>query len=177
MTYAGIGSRETPDKVRSDMGRMGETLARLGWTLRTGGADGADDAFLRGAQRGGAATGALEVFLPWSDYNGLKGEWTTVLDRVRERDAMEVVSRYHPAWTRCRPGARKLHARNAAIIHGATLDRPVDAVVCWTPNGVPVGGTATGIRMAEDAGIPVFNLARFRADDVLEKLAELKPRG
>ena len=60
------------------------------------------------------------------------------------------------------------------FIHGVDLRDPVDAVVCWTPNAVPVGGTATGIRMAEAAKIPVFNLARFRMDEVIETLNDMR---
>ena len=176
MTYAGIGSRKTPDDVLATMTAMARALAERGWTLRSGGADGADQAFQAGVPEADEAR-LVRIFLPWPQYNGLGGEHTTVLDRVRQRDAMELASRYHPAWARCRNGARRLHARNAAIIHGEDLRRPVDAVVCWTPNAVAVGGTATGIRMAEDTGIPVFNLARFREDEVLAALARIETNG
>ena len=42
---------------------------------------------------------------------------------------------------------------------GAGLDRPVDAVVCWTPDGQIVGGTGIAVLMAGLAGVPVLNLA------------------
>ena len=172
MTYAGIGSRETPDGVRRDMTLMASLLAKSGWVLRSGGAEGADLSFQAGVPK--ASLSMLQVFLPWPGYNDLSGGHTIVLDRVRQQDAMNLVSKYHPAWDRCGQGARKLHARSAAIIRGADLRHPVDAVVCWTPNAVPVGGTATGIRMAESVGIPVFNLARFKMDEVLETLGKIR---
>ena len=52
----------------------------------------------------------------------------------------------HPAWERCLPAIRKLHARNAAVL-GLTSDRPVDAVVCWTADGRDEGGTGMAIRI------------------------------
>ena len=167
MTYAGIGSRRTPDDVLEQMTQLAQELGKLGWTLRSGGADGADRAFQDGAE---AVGGRREIFLPWAGYNGLDDDSTVVLSGVVERDAMDVARRHHPAWGRCRQGARKLHARNTAIIHGRDLCQPVDAVVCWTPNAVAVGGTATGIRVAEALEIPVFNLARFQSGEVLDRL-------
>ena len=48
LIYAGIGARATPDGVLADMEVMAGWLARTGWTLSTGGADGADTAFCEG---------------------------------------------------------------------------------------------------------------------------------
>ena len=170
LSYAGIGSRETPADVLVTMRVMAEQLARRGWLLRTGGADGADTAFADGVPLE-TQDEMTRIYLPWRGYNGLGGARTTTLDRVQQAEAMELVAKHHPAWHRCRDGARKLHARNAAIIHGENLNDPVNAVICWTRNAVPVGGTATGIHMATDAGIPVFNLARYSGDEVLEALS------
>ena len=69
MKYAGIGSRETPVPILVDMRSLAQDLAAGGWTLRTGGADGADIAFETGHRSGGGAD-ALEVYLPWNGYNG-----------------------------------------------------------------------------------------------------------
>ncbi len=169
LQYAGIGSRRTPHDVQATMSALAAALAERGWTLRTGGADGADAAFAAGVPDGFSAR-RLRIHLPWPGYNGISGPSAVLMDRVQQAEAADFVSRYHPAWHRCRQAARKLHARNAAIIHGENLGDPVGAVVCWTPNAVAVGGTATGIHMAEDAGIPVFNLARHSPGETLEAL-------
>ena len=90
-----------------------------------------------------------------------------------------MVARHHPAWQRCGRGARSLHGRNHAIIHGvsnAGTDRLVDAVVCWTPDGRLTGGTATGIRMARAAGVPVLNMARCSEEQVLASLGAIGRR-
>ena len=125
-TYAGIGSRETPPTVLNQMAAIARTLRDEGWTLRTGGADGADTAFEAGTDRR-----QVEVFLPWPNFNGLTSPYARTLDPRLALEAERIAAQHHPAWERCRRGARKLHARNAAIVLGATLDDPVDAAVCW----------------------------------------------
>ena len=63
MIYAGIGARKTPGGVLVLMREVGAILARDGWMLRSGGAEGADSAFEAGAKSAG---GAREIFLPWA---------------------------------------------------------------------------------------------------------------
>ncbi len=141
------------------MESLAQQLAGDGWTLRTGGADGADTAFETGHR---AAVGArnLEVYLPWNGYNGRESfeDGTIVLDPPIRHLAETTAGRLHPAWGRCGRGARALHARNVAIVRGHGLDDDVDAVVCWTHDGGATGGTGMGIRIARERDIPVFNL-------------------
>lgn len=46
--YAEIGSRETPTAILADMESLAQNLAASRWTLRTGGANGANMAFEAG---------------------------------------------------------------------------------------------------------------------------------
>ncbi|MCY4122378.1 MAG: hypothetical protein OXG72_15820 [Acidobacteria bacterium] len=168
MKYAGIGSRETTPRILAQMEQLAERLAKARWTLRTGGADGADTAFENG-HHAGAGTQNLEVYLPWNGYNGrqrCEEHGTIVLDAAVGKQAEAIAGKLHPAWHRCRRGARALHARNVAIIQGRNLDDDVDAVVCWTRDGEATGGTGMGIRIARERDIPVFNLFRPHGGDV-----------
>jgi len=168
MKYAGIGSRETTPRILAQMEQLAERLANAGWTLRSGGADGADMAFENGHHAAGG-TQNLEVYLPWNGYNGRQAcdeHGTIVLDTATREQAETIAGRLHPSWHRCRRGARALHARNVAIIQGRDLDDDVDAVVCWTRDGKATGGTGMGIRIARERDIPVFNLFRRHFDDV-----------
>ena len=63
-----------------------------------------------------------------------------------------------------------MHSRNCHQILGYDLQSPVDAVVCWTPDGNVVGGTATAIRIALKYNIPVFNLGCADKDAVVQEI-------
>ena len=168
LTYAGIGSRRTPASVLADMTVIAGWLARTGWHLASGGATGADTAFASGAP-----ADRRTVFLPWPGYNGCQGPDCRVLTPSQLAACMEIAASLHPAWHRCSSRVRKLHARNVAIL-GQTLGRPVDAVVCWSERGEPVGGTGMGIRIAEARGIPVLNLGSMSPRAVCERLAAIR---
>lgn len=143
--YAGIGSRETPHEVKEEMYRISKTLALAGYTLRSGGAIGADKIFARGAEESHVDEGSPRprIYRPSN---------VTF-------EAVAMASEYHPAWDRCNAFARKLHGRNCMIVLGDKLDTPVDFIVCWTEGGKITGGTGQALRMAKKLGITVHNLA------------------
>ena len=171
LTYAGIGARATPTSVLADMTVMAGWLARTGWTLSSGGADGADSAFAAGAP-----AGQKTIWLPWQGYNGHRGTDCRVLSAAAMEACMNIAAPLHPAWERCSPAVRKLHARNAAVL-GLTLDRPVDAVVAFTSKGRVQGGTGMAIRIAEVRGIPVLNLGSMTPRAVCKRLAAIRRAG
>lgn len=169
LIYAGIGSRATPRETLGDMTKIAGWLALKGWHLSTGGADGADTAFA-----GGAPAGRRTIHLPWRGYNGHGGADCHVPPDDQMAACMRIAARLHPAWSRCSAAARKLHARNCSILLGAQLDRPVDAVVAWTPEGREQGGTGMGIRIAAKYGIPVLNLGILDPRTVCERLQAIR---
>jgi len=145
--YAGIGSRETPNSILQRMKEIAQDLSRKGYILRSGGADGADTAFEIGAGS------RKEIFLPWKGFNGNDSELCHPTLAAHNL-AKSVI----PWFDTLSQGAQKLHARNAHQVFGYTLKEPVEFVVCWTPGGLPKGGTRTAIVLAQDAGIPIINL-------------------
>lgn len=121
------------------------------FTLRSGGAEGADTMFERHAQR-------HELFLPWQGFNG------RYVDDARAQPtaaAVVLASDVHPTWRDLTPVSKLLHARNVHQVLGLGLDEPVEFVVCWTPGGRTQGGTATAIKLANERSIPVVNLHSF----------------
>ena len=157
-TYAGIGSRNTPDDILDLMNQIASELSNDNWTLHSGGADGADSAFESGAAK-------KHIFLPWGGFNTRNEEGDLVLDNLQ---AWDLVSKhFHPAPEKCTTGTQRLHGRNAFIILGHELNEPVDMVICWTPKGEVTGGTGLALRIAEHFNIPVFNLAKADAVDQL----------
>lgn len=139
--YAGIGSRATPDHVLDLMTLIAERLQECGYTLRSGGAKGADQAFSKGVY-----IKCQEVYRPRPD------------DQPINPYEEVVASKHHPNWLACTPYVKALHRRNVQIILGKDLEQPADFVVCWTPNGKDVGGTGLAIRVAKTFEIPVHNL-------------------
>jgi hypothetical protein len=151
LLYAGIGSRETPRSVLDLMTLIAVKLESLGYTLRSGGAIGADTAF----------------------EDGVKSLKEIFYDIDATSDAIELASQFHPAWHNCRSGARKLHGRNSMILLGNNLDTPVKFVVCWTRDGKDTGGTGLGIRIAESMNIPIFNLYKYEHKERIYKFLNI----
>ena len=158
--FAGVGSRQTPPEILTQMSEVARILTSEGLTLRSGGAPGADSAFARGAH-----PQARQIYLPANGHNGHHtGRDPSLI--VPDPDALSVMKQIaatvHPAWHRCSAYARALHARNVAIMIGAKPSEPdpAHAVVCWTPGAAITGGTGMAIRLAGIYRIPVYNLAR-----------------
>jgi len=143
--YAGVGSRKTPLNIQERMRNYAKKMAEEGWVLRSGGAIGADTAFATGAVRAG---GLAEIFTP---------------DEATE-EAIELASKFHPAWHKCSPWVRKAHGRNAMVVLGYSLKAYCKHVVLWAPtermmlSGEVInvmGGTGMAFRIAKAYDIPV----------------------
>lgn len=172
-SYAGIGSRETPLYALAVMQFLSSYLSEV-YTVRSGGADGADTAFELPAGKN------KEIFLPWHGFS-FSGEGVVVNDpktlSIAELliDGMFIknISSLHTHSTEKMKRSKneshlKLHRRNCFQILGRNLNNPVDFLTCWTDdkainhdqtNG-KTGGTGTAIRLASQLSIDVFNLSR-----------------
>ena len=154
-------------------------LAQLGVTFTSGlcelGMDGiAQKAYSKAVDLGYANETQFEVYVA-DQYNIRRSTLPRKhLAIVRNKDLISeterIASEVHPAWDRCNEWARGMHSRNCHQILGYDLQSPVDAVICWTPNGNIQGGTATAIRIALKYNIPVFNLGCADKDAVLQEI-------
>lgn len=166
MTYkpvACIGSRKLPPRERPRLAHVARLLESLGYTMRSGGARGSDNAFESGLLHPERA----EIYLPVPGFNG----HTSPL-HVITPEAFVFAERFHPAWYRCSDFARHCHARNGYQVLGRDLATPARAIVCWTPGAMDVSGTAQALRIARhpDYAIPVYNLADPHASQLLADL-------
>lgn len=173
--YAGIGSRRTPPDVLKLMGAVAWHLDGAGWTLRSGGADGADRAFSTAVH-----PDQTQLFLPWPGFGGVAdhdarltapAEWT-----------FAIAERFHPNWSACSQAAQKLHARNVHQVLGPEPgSAPSRFVLCWTPDGsldgrsMGCGGTGQALRIAAASQIPVFNLLRREHRARMESMVGVAP--
>ena len=174
MYYAGIGSRRTPRDIQRVMSAYAQDFAAARWTLRSGGAAGADQAFEDGAHE----DDRMEIFVPWASFGRGKKSYRVLRGITAER-AILLASVVHPRWDLCDSAARLLHARNVAQIWGEDLNTPVAFVLFWAPetNGIVDGGTSTAVAIARQAGIETFNLAVSgtleRFEDFLTALGDI----
>jgi hypothetical protein len=154
-------------------------LAELGVTFTSGlcelGMDGiAQKAYSKAVDLGLAKESQFEVYVA-DQYNIRRSTLPRKhLAIVRNKDLISeterIASEVHPAWDRCNEWARGMHSRNCHQILGYDLKSPVDAVICWTPDGAVVGGTATAIRITMKYDIPVFNLGVSDKKSVLNDI-------
>lgn len=180
--YTGVGSRETPTVVLDLMREMARIFAGKGLTLRSGAADGADQAFELGwldwyvkqTPWPGPGEQRAELYLPWNgfnkhdDYGCFSANMSlAILRKVSE--AQEIAKSLHPAWDAVKKdgtpvlsqAAKKLHTRNVYQVLGQTLDEPSRFLVGYAKldkQGNPKGGTATAMKLAERYGVTVYNL-------------------
>ena len=161
-------------------------LAQLGITFTSGlceiGMDGiAQKAYSKAVDLGLAKESQFEVYVA-DQYNIRRSTLPRKhLAIVRNKDLISeterIASEVHPAWDRCNEWARGMHSRNCHQILGYDLQSPVDAVICWTPDGKIQGGTATAIRVALKYNIPVFNLGIKDKESVLQSIKKFLEDG
>ena len=179
LIYAGIGSRETPPNVLVHMTGIAKVLARNGWTLRSGGAKGADSAFEAGHRiawhtwdykLGPRPEMPMAIYPPWARFNGN----SSPLYQEPSQEADDLAAKHHPNWAACSDVARKLHARNGYQILGGDLKTPCHYVICYTKGGTGAGGTGQALRIARAYEIPVFDfgLCHNEPEKLLEQLSD-----
>ncbi len=141
--YTGIGSRRTPETILNTITHIAKLLHREGLILRSGGADGADSAFEKGAGESKEIFYAEDATPP----------------------AIRIARDHHPAWCNCSDYVKKLHGRNVMQVLGRDLKTPSAFIICWTPDGCTgpdrsrqTGGTGTAIEIAWKHKIPIFNM-------------------
>lgn len=163
--YAGIGSRKTPPEVCEVIRHLAGRLGCVGWTLRSGRAEGADSAFECGAR---AVQGSCEIFLP-EDLRPLSvrvndkiQNWSYMDEVTGSTIGAKVIARLlHPNGKNLSPHALELHARNTYQIIGQDLNTPVQFVVCWTEGGRGEGGTGQALRLAKMLNIPILDFGVY----------------
>lgn len=157
--YAGIGSRETPESARPLIGQIVEFLHAEGYTMRSGGAPGADEMF----ETAHPDKEFRDIYLPWYCFQSNYSPLCIVTE-----EAIQFSLQFHPNPGVLKQGARQLMGRNAYQVLGLDLKTKADFLVCWTPNGADSesdaavirnsGGTGQAMRIASHYGIPFWNL-------------------
>jgi hypothetical protein len=153
--YAGIGSRKAPPKVKDQMTILAAMLEARGFRLRSGNADGSDQAFALGVER------EADIWLPDANFNKefrkVKPLHNYIIGGGSDIEALKSVIKFHPAPNRLTPKGCLFMARNYRQVIG--LNEPnSEFVVAWTEGGEMKGGTAQAMRIAKYHGITVVNM-------------------
>lgn len=159
-----IGSRNTPENICNFITEIAKEFAQEGWTVRSGGANGADLAGELGVNLVG---GKKEIYLPWVKFNKNTSELVAPGFENWE-EALHILS---SVYTDNAPKSIiKLHGRNVYQVLGRDLKTPSEVVLCFTEGGKIVGGTATAINLALKNNIPVINIGEVGISGAKERL-------
>lgn len=196
MTYAGIGSRETPQRILDEMTAVAKELSDR-YTLNTGKTYTATKKYLgeeeynkraqesqrlsnlHGNKVGLDEEGADRAFSAGTNKKNLFSPNDTIGNRE-----MKVGEEIHPSWNSLSDGAKKLMARNTNQIFGSNLDTPVDFVLFYaedtgkkgkTGENRPEGGTGQAVEMARAKGIPTINMQDTDWKEQLKRVLDAKP--
>lgn len=157
--WAGIGSRSIDrvddEKTYKRLIDVAGIMATMKYTLRSGGALGADTAFEIGVSK--VNRELREIYLPSYAAKNDKPPKHSYVPADPQNCALIArdICGHYAAMS---PHARLLHQRNVCQILGLTLDNPVAITICWTLLGSIEGGSATAINLSLELGIPVVNL-------------------
>lgn len=164
MYVTGIGSRSRPIHIRDMIENIMSKISASS-VIRSGAASGCDSDFEDFAI-------SKEIFLPWKGFNNNDSQlYLENMNPLIVEDAKQLIKVVHPAYNKLSGAALKLHIRNAFQVLGKDLTSPSSMVICYTPNGEVVGGTATAIRIARLFDVPVYNLGSI--EDIL-RLIEME---
>jgi len=152
MIICGIGSRETPLNIQSEMITIGKWIRENGHTCRSGHAAGADWAFEQGAQE------RCITYLPWDNFNLNLNSLSEKVIVSNQADYLKFTQKYHPNLLKLNSGGIKLMNRNVCQVLGLYLNKQSDLIICWTKDGKDSGGTGQALRIAKDYSIPILNM-------------------
>lgn len=169
--YTGVGSRETDHYANSDIHSCANVLARMGYLCVTG------DASRGGDKEFWEATPEMQR-IRFGPYGRKQYSPKTIVvppNSDAYKLAVSLVSKLHPAWRYLDEFPKELHTRNTFQVLGQQLSQPSEFLLCWTPDGAvekttkKTGGTGMAIRIANQFGVPVFNL---RNDNAIVELGD-----
>lgn len=165
--YTGVGSRKTPKTQCDALRAIAYRLACAGYTVRSGGAEGADTAFEDGAKQHliRSPKQFYDIYLPWDGFEGRRKGFNHHTPEdcppLLWQKATEMAKDVHPKWENCSRGDKTLHTRNVFQVLGHALDTPSLFLICWAEvdrKGIPTGGTATAWRIAKEHNVPCYNI-------------------
>lgn len=167
--YAGTGNVGAPPDILTQIKKLTRELDVHGYTTRTGGMEGCEEAFETSAQK-------LELHLPWKNFNNKQSEFA-----FTSKQALAIAKLYHPTFDGLSFSIQAIIAKNIKILLGKDLKSAARFLLCWSEDGVETialrtaktGNVGHAIAAANSLKIPVFNLGKPDAEKRLREFLEL----
>lgn len=163
VNVACIGSRAASVSDLSFWWAVGKYIVRCGAHLRTGNAEGVDQAAAWGGNQ--IEPSRVSLVLPWRSYEAHRIHPGNVVE-VGEAppENLDLVRLLHPNPDALQPGDWKLHARNVDIVRTCWF------VLAQPRTGPRAGGTGMGMAVARFMGIPVLDVNPPEVRDLITRI-------
>lgn len=163
--YGVVANPDAPEGIMSQIGSIATRLEAMGYTLRTAGGKGMEEAFEQ-------VTENKEVHIPWRNFNERQSKFTR-----NAKEADDVVRPFAPGFDGLKPAVQAIIASKAHTVLGKDLKNPIRFLITYTQDGcentanktAKTGFSGTSIALASSLRIPVFNL---KNSDALERLKQ-----
>lgn len=175
--YTGIGARKVPVEICLFMGGVAKRMPELGYTLRSGAADGSDSAFEFGCHKVG---GQGDIFLPKVGFKGrdilmpINGCTYHVQHGDMQRKAADILRETNVCGfiDKVNIDTYNFFTRNVYQLLGLNLDTPSKVVIYYAPekDGECQGGTRIAVNLAPHYGIPTYNLLHAEQREKIKEL-------
>lgn len=149
MIIACIGSRKITEKQKKICIAIGYFLAKLGHSINSGNAEGADCHFAIGANA--INPELVNLYLTDKNHNPQFVQLGNSLYYENQFPEWEELAKIHPKYNSLKPYVKKLMNRNAGIILNCDL-------CIAMPNEKVTGGTAHSMKIAQSLNKPIINL-------------------
>lgn len=165
LIYVGIGPQAAGETVIELSKNFATAMAEMGWTLRSGGAEGMDEAFEAGCN---SVKGTKEIFIPDAGFRRRNNPVDKVVHTLdKHLAAIQQAKPFFPIWDKLGTTTQMFLVRNVFALLGEKLNKPANLVVTWSQyEGT---GSHQLLQMAKAIGIPAFNLAEPGQMEAIEK--------
>ena len=166
LIYVGIGPQTAGEAVIEMSKAFATAMAEMKWTLRSGGAEGMDEAFEAGCD---SVQGTKEIFIPDAGFRKRNNSTDKIVHTLdKHLNAIQQAKPFFPTWDKLGTTTQMFLVRNVFALFGEKLNKPANLVVTW--NQYEGTGSFQLLQMAKTAGIPAFNLAEPGQMEAVEEL-------
>lgn len=163
--YVGTGNANPPLEIVTQIKRLANELESFGFTLRTGGTAGTEEAFE-------VSVKDMELHLPFNNYNNKQSSFAFI-----NKKAYVIAKLFHPTYDTLPDKVTLFLAKNARLLLGKDLKSPALFLLCWSEDGcessaaktMKTGNVGHAIAIAAALHLPIFNLAKPDAERRLKE--------